>query len=130
MGACRLKIVTQSGGSESVFEAQGTFEANEKCERVRYPIEGDEGDLILTESSFKMCRRGACGLESTFVEGRKTEMRLSGGELQGKIPVYTAHYHLKKDAFQRSIELGYELFTTEHLQTYLLKIQLLFSEEQ
>ena len=130
MGACRLKIVTRSGGSESVFEAQGSFEANDQCERVRYPIEEDEGELIVTNHSLTMCRRGACGLESTFIEGRKTEMQLFDGELQGKIPVYTTRYRLEKGALQRNIELCYELFSAENLQTFLLKIQLFFSEEK
>ena len=130
MRACRLKIVTKSGGSEAVFEAEGALEEDGKSVRVRYRVEEDEGELIISEQALTMCRRGDCALETTFIEGSKSEMRLLSGELQGGIPVYTTRYRLKKEKSQTDIELAYELFTADDLQKFLLNIQLFFSEEK
>ena len=130
MCACELKITTKSGGSEELFQTQGVFERAGECERVRYLIEGDEGELLFSEGALEMHRRGKCGLQAVFREGEQGEMLLLDSALQGKIPVRTTHYQLQKEQFQRTVQLSYELFTAGNIQTFLLKIQIFFSEEK
>ena len=130
MCACELKITTKSGGSEALFQTQGVFEEDKERERVRYSIEGDEGELVFSENSLTMRRRGKCGLQADFCEGAETEMLLLESALQGKIPVRTTCYRLQKEQSKRTIQLGYELFTAGNIQTFSLKIQVFFSEEK
>ena len=130
MRDCKLKIITQSGNDTAFFEAEGTFEESAQGETVRYLIEGDEGEIIFSNNSFHMIRRGKCGLEATFLAGEETKMLLSDASLQGSIPVHTTHYSLQKEALLRSIELCYKLLGAGNIQTFSLKIQLFFSEEK
>ena len=130
MCGCKLKIITQSGEDTALFEAEGIFEESDQGEKVRYLIEGDEGELIFSKNSFHMSRRGKCGLNATFIAGQESKMLLSDASLQGSIPVRTTHYSLQKETLSRSIELCYELLGAGNIQTFSLKIQLFFSEEK
>ena len=130
MCACELKIVTMSGAQEEVFQTEGAFERENGSERVRYLIDGDEGELMFSQDSLEMRRRGKCGLQAIFCEGKTGELLLSDSVLQGKIPVRTTHYRLKEEAFQKAIELDYELFEADNIQKFSLKIQIFFSEEK
>ena len=125
-----MKITTQSGGSEELFQTRGVFEEDGECERVRYSIEGDEAELLISPSALEMHRRGKCGLHALFSEGKAGEMLLSDSALQGKIPVRTTLYRVQKEQFQRTVQLCYELFTADNLQIFTLKIQIFFSEEK
>ena len=127
---CKLKIVTESGGETSLFQAEGVFESADGGERVRYPVDGDEGELFFSETFFETCRKGECGLQARFCEGEESEMIIGSSNLTGKIPVRTTHYFLQKDETQRYIELCYDLLGSENIQTFSLKIQLFFSEEK
>ena len=130
MSGCQIKIITESGGERSLFEAAGVFEREDAGERVRYAVDGDDGELFFSKSRFEMCRRGKCGIEATFCEGKETRMILGDHVLHGSIPVRTTRYLLQKEGKKRNIELCYELFAAEHIQTFSLKIQVCFSEEK
>ena len=127
---CTLKIFTESGGESSLFRSSGVFEKTNAGERVRYQIEGDEGELLLSDTLFEMRRFGKCGLKATFIEGERTEMLLGDTTLHGSIPINTTRYHLQQEHSKREIELCYELFAAEQIQKFSLKIQLFFSEEK
>ena len=130
MCGCQIKIITESGGERSHFEAAGVLEKEDAGERVRYPVEGDEGELFFSENCLQMSRCGKCGLQATFCEGKETEMILGDGGLHGSIPVRTTRYLLQKEGSKRDIELCYELFGAKNIQKFSLKIQLFFSEEK
>ena len=130
MHNCKLTIITNSGSITSTFQADAVWEEIEEGERVRYQIEGDEGELVFGDNSMTMSRRGNCTLQATFLEGRQSEMILSDSSLLGSIPVRTTKYHLQKQDEKRTVELSYELFAADNIQTFSLKILLFFSEEK
>ena len=130
ISSCELKIVTESGNETSLFQSDGVFERADGGERVRYQIEGDEGELFFSETFFETCRRGECTLSARFCEGEESEMMIGSSSLTGKIPVRTTRYLLKKDGTNRYIELCYGLLGSENIQTFSLKIQIFFSEEK
>ena len=128
--SCELKIVTESGGETALFQAEGVFERADGGEKVRYPIEGDEGELFFSETFFETCRSGECALKARFCEGEESEMLLGSSDFTGKIPVRTTRYELHKDGTMRDIELCYELLGSETIQTFSLKIQIVFFSEE
>ncbi|MDE6411650.1 MAG: DUF1934 family protein [Clostridia bacterium] len=127
---CELKIVTESGGETSLFQSKGEFESADGGERVRYHVEDDEGELFYSEDFFENCRRGKCALKARFCEGAESEIILGSSDLTGKIPVRTSRYRLEKDETGRQIELCYELLGSKNIQTFLLKIQIVFFSEE
>ena len=130
MRNCKLTIVTNSGSVSSTFQADAVWQELQEGERICYQIEGDEGEIVFSENSMAMSRRGNCSLRATFLEGQESEMIISDSSLLGSIPVRTTKYHLHRQDDQRTIELSYELFAAENIQTYSLKILLFFSEEK
>ena len=130
MSSCKLKILPESRCENSLFQAEGAFESIKGGERVRYEIDGDEGELFFSDAFFETRRRGKCGVRARFCKGEETEMTIGSSDLTGKIPVHTTHYLLRKDGMNRYIELCYDLFSLENIQTFSLKIQLFFSEEK
>ena len=127
---CRLKIVTESEGEDSLFQAEGVFDSVCGGERVRYSVDGDEGELFFSEAFLETCRRGKCNLKVKFCEGEESEMIIGSSDLTGKIPVKTTRYLFQKEEAGRNIELCYDLLGSENSQTFSLKIQLFFSEEK
>lgn len=130
MCGCELKIVTESEGATSLFQAEGVFESDGEEERVRYPIEGDEAELIFSETFFKNCRRGRCALEAAFSEGEESAIEIGSSDRSGRIPVRTTRYLLQKEETERRIELRYDLLGSENIQTFSLKIQIVFFSEE
>ncbi len=127
---CKLKIITESGGESALFCSDGVFERSEKGGKVRYEIEGDEAELVFSDTALENRRFGKCGLEVRFTEGEKTVMKLGTSPLIGEILVRTVFYRLYQDETEKRMELRYELFGAENIQTFSLKIQLFFSEEK
>lgn len=121
-------ITTQEGGSDT-FSARGTYERTGRIEKVCYPVEQDEGELRFSKDSFEMHRKGDLGISALFCKDRETEFVIHSGVLTGSIPVKTTRYLLQEDHSGRNIELCYELLG-ETVQTYSLKIRILFSEEK
>lgn len=130
MCGCELKIITESGGESSVFQAEGVFESKADGESVRYPIEGDEGEIFFSEGFFQTCRHGRCNLEAEFSEGKLSEILIGDSSLAGKIPVKTTRYRIQKGETERRIELCYDLLGSENIQSFSLKIQILFFSEE
>lgn len=130
MCGCELKIITQCGGETSLFQTEGAFEAADGLERVRYSIEGDEGELFVSETSITTRRRGECSLQARFCEGEETEMILTSSAHTGKIPVRTKRYRLEKEGTERRIELLYDLLGLDNIQTFSLNIQIIFFSEE
>ena len=130
MRGCELIIITESGGESTLFEAKATLEEEREGVKVRYLIDGDEGELLFSENSVSMTRRGKCGLQATFCEGENTQMLLGDAALHGAIPVRTTHYSSQKDAAKIYADLCYELFGADNIQMFSLKIQVFFSEEK
>lgn len=127
---CELKIVTESGGETSLFQSEGVFESVDGGERVRYIIESDEGELFFSETFFENCRRGNCELKARFCQGEESEILISSSDHTGRIPVRTTRYRLEKDGSERCIELCYDLLGLKNVQTFLLKIQIIFFSEE
>ena len=128
MCGCKIKILTESGGASSLFQTEGTLSREGEGERVSYLVEGDEGELLISDTSLTMCRRGKCALQATFIEGKETQMMIGDSSLFGNIPVRTTRYILQREDASRDIHLRYELFKADNIQTFSLKIQLFFSE--
>ena len=123
-------MITESGGEASLFEAPGVLEETTDGTLVRYLIEGDDGELLISDTALQMHRRGRCALQATFCEGEETQMILGDLSLHATIPVRTTRYLLQRAETGASIELCYELFNTKNIQVFSLKIQLFFSEEK
>lgn len=130
MRGCELEIVTESENERSIFRTKGVFESEEDGERVCYRIENDDAELFFSESFFENCRRGSCGLEARFEEGKESEIIIGSSSLKGKIPVKTTRYRIQKSAAGREIELGYDLFPPRQIQTFFLKIKIVFFSEE
>lgn len=130
MCGCELTIITESEGETSVFRAEGVFESSNGGERVRYSVDGDEGEIFFSEAFLENCRRGRCGLKARFAEGEETEIVIGSSALTGKIPVKTSCYRLLRKESERNIELSYDLLGSENIQTFLLKIQIVFFSEE
>ena len=130
MCGCKLEIVTESGGERTVFRANGVFESRDGEERALYQIDGDEAELIFSETFLENRRRGECGLQARFQEGKESSLRIGNSSLSGEIPVRTALYRLQKTEKDRRIELRYDLLGSENIQTFLLKIQIIFFSEE
>lgn len=130
MRGCELEIVTESENERSIFRTKGVFESEEDGERVRYRIDNDDAELFFSEAFFENCRRGSYGLKARFEEGKESEIIIGSSSLKGKIPVKTTRYRLYRSDAERKIELCYELFSPQQVQTFLLKIKIVFFSEE
>lgn len=128
---CELTIITKNEDEISSFRSQGVMAREKDGERVRYSIEGDEGELFFSDTFFTNLRRGSCGMEASFKEGEESEILLKSSSLTGRIPVRTKSYRLEKNEGKRKIELRYDLLGSKTIQTFLLEIKIeFFSEEK
>lgn len=130
MRGCELEIVTESNEGRSVFQTEGIFECEKNGERVRYRIENDEAELFFSDAFFENRRYGDFGLEATFREGEESALTVGSSSLKGCVPLKTMRYRIQKSAAGREIELRYDLFPSRQIQTFFLKIKIVFFSEE
>lgn len=124
-----LEIITITEGETTTFSNHAVLDEFFKgSELVTYFIEQDAAQLIYSEDGLEM-KRGAGVLSATFREGEESAFFLGSGEYAGRIPIKTTRYRLQVGEAERDIELCYQLLD-EPVQTFSLRIRILFSEEK
>lgn len=97
---------------------------------VRYLQDGDNVELSFHGGCFKMTRTGETGLSACFVQGERTEMKLLTAGGAGSIPILTTYYRLTCTDGGYTLDLHYNLFSSNNLQTFRLKLNVEISEEK
>jgi len=126
---CTVEIVTH-GEETTLFHSDARFSPNGEGGIVLYRTEGDESSLTFGRKELRMSRSGACSLSARFCEGEETEFVLSDGGLEGKIPVSTSEYTVRKKNDGYAIDLRYGLKFFQRIQSFHLEINIKFPEEK
>ncbi len=126
---CTLEILTH-GEVTTLFRSDARFSPNGEGGVVLYRTEGDESSLTFSDRELRMSRSGACGLSVRFSKEEETEFLLSAEGTEGKIPVSTYEYAVRKRNDGFAIDLRYDLKFFQRIQSFHLEINIKFPEEK
>lgn len=123
----RIRILTQTLGSESLFETDGEGEPLSDGAAVTYRIEGDRASLEFFRDRIRMRRIGETGLFANFLHSETSKLRMKCRGAETEIPVYTRICRCEFSTDSVSAQLVYDLALSSP-QRFSLAISIDFSE--
>lgn len=121
MGA-GVKILTETEGEKSVFEAPCVPLFPPGGVGIRYPIEGDTGTLEIFGDRLLMRRSGSSELSAEFSEGQRSIFSIGSNGAAAKIPLFTETYSVDRFSDGLSVTLVYVLDFGKVLQKFRLSV--------
>ncbi len=133
---CTISIANTTTDGTGEFFAEGSLESVGTRRRVRYLVEGDEGELVFTEETLSMTRTGNVCLSAQYAQDADTVLRISTEGVGSEIAISTDFYRLSQTEKRFFIELQYNLVFTSHKTSqeilkipYCLKINITLEGE-
>lgn len=122
MNCCTVEILTRVAGNKSVFRAEGRYECRQNGVTVLYKQDADSVELVATERTFSMSRKGETKLSMVFCRGEETRATLTAAGGEGYLRVFTEKYEKRRLADDFCITLEYGLGVPQNVERYYLEI--------
>ncbi len=118
----KVKILTETEGEKTVFEAPCVRVFPPGGVGIRYPIGGDTGTLEIFGDRLLMRRFGSSGLSAEFSAGQNSFFTMECGGAAAKIPLFTETYSVGRFLDGLSVTLVYVLDFGKVLQKFRLSV--------
>lgn len=121
MGA-EVKILTETEGERTVFEAPCVPVFPPGGVGIRYPIEGDTGTLEIFCDRLLMRRSGSSELSAEFSAGQRSYFSIGNNGAVAEIPLFTETYLVERFSDGLTVTLVYVLDFGKVLQKFRLSV--------
>lgn len=126
----KIRILSRTDGTSSVFEAAADLRFAEGGLYVTYSQDGDFVSLEIFPSCFKMTRRGSVGLQAEFPRKQEGKFVFLQGGGTASVPIQTGHYEMKSKEGSCSVRLVYDLIFQDRFQHCDLRLLMIPSEAE